>query len=109
MYLLIWTFDWDKKCGHATSPLGRYSICVDEQKRWTAKFHKNGDVTTVIKRNDQKHTLDYDSLGDAIRACQRHCDGHSSDRSGRMSYITPLPIPQTLSRDKASELKAKKE
>lgn len=91
MHLLLWTFDWVENCGHATSPMGRYSVCVDDQKKWTAKFRKIGDGTTVIERNDQQHTLDYENLGDAIRACQRHCDDHSRDKSGRMSHVTPLP------------------
>lgn len=94
MVFLQWTFEWEHRGAYALSPLGRYTISGDDSQKWTAKFHKNGDGTAVITPVDAKHTLTFNNLAEAIRACQRHCDGHSSSRSGRMAFETPLPLPK---------------
>ena len=91
MSYLYWTFDWNAKKAEAVSAEGRYIIEGDDQAKWTARFKKGTDRTDVIPRDDGRHTLTFETLSDALRACQRHCDRKSSDTSGRLTIRTPLP------------------
>lgn len=90
MYL-YWTFDWNAKKAEAVSPEGTYTIEGDEQAKWIARFKKGSDQTDVLPRDPDRHTLTFETLSDALRACQRHCDRKSSETSGRLTISTPLP------------------
>lgn len=92
MNYLYWTFDWNAKRARATCDRGTYVIEGDDHQRWIARFHKHDDGTDVLTRDDSRHSLEFPSLSDALRACQRHCEqADSSASSGRFTTATPPP------------------
>jgi hypothetical protein len=93
MPLLQWTFDRPMKRAVSVARYGTYVIQGDEQKTWTAKFHRAVDKekTVVLTREDHGHTMTFEFMAVAMRSCQRHNDSFSSETSGRLSQVTPLP------------------
>lgn len=91
MAYLYWTFDWNARKAEAVSAEGRYTIEGDDMSKWTARFKKGADKTDVLSRDGREHSLTFETLSDALRACQRHCDRQSSGSSGRLTIRTPLP------------------
>ena len=90
MTYLYWTFDWNAKRAHAASDRGTYVIEGDDHQCWTARFRRTNDGTDVLTRDGTKHSREFTSLSDALRACQRHCEQvASSASSGRFTAQTP--------------------
>ena len=92
MVHLRWSFDWPVRRAVAVAPHGTYVISGEGPSEWSAKFTR---VDTEAFRKTQRALDDrgtrYESIADAMRACQRHAEQFSSDSSDRLLIVTPVP------------------
>lgn len=92
MSQLTWSFDWPVKRAVAVSTHGTYVITGEGSADWSARFTRAD--TEQFRRTAHEvgsSTCHYASMADAMHACQRHADGHTSATSDRLTMWTPVP------------------
>lgn len=95
MTFLLWKFDWASMLATTTATHGAYAVRGDDtqKNRWTARFRRSkaGEGTDVIYKDQGAIIQDYDSMAEAIHACQQHCNEFRPDASNRFEVVANIP------------------